>query len=68
MWVEALIDVCKQKQYTTGKHFHHTLMGNMNMFVLHVQFFYSQTPFIRPFLIQLFAYPAKNIFEQIFPY
>ncbi len=29
---------------------------------------YSQTPLIRPFLIQLFANPAKNLLEQIFPY
>ncbi len=29
---------------------------------------YSQTSLIRPSLIQLFANPAKNLLEQIFPY
>ena len=29
---------------------------------------YSQTSLIRPSLIQLFANPAKNLLEQIFPH
>ncbi len=34
----------------------------------HEMMIYSQTSLIRPWLIQLFANPAKNHLEQIFPY